>query len=183
MVGWFAWAAAGGAGVEGSEDDGREELGDPDAAEELHFNGVRGRELEDEEECAELDDEGDELGHGGFLTRGHGAAAELSPEVAGEEIGGGDGHDGGWDQCADGDGGEAEAGEPLREHFEKEEWDGEAGVFSDDAGGQGDVAEEGDGSQQEGVCGEHGGVAADDGGGFGAEDPGGDVGVEHKGDG
>ena len=48
-------------------------------------------------------------------------------QVAGEEVGGGDGHDGRGDERADCDGGEAEAGEPLGEHLEEEQRDGEVG--------------------------------------------------------
>ena len=101
-------------------DDGGDDLRDPDAAEELHLEGGCGLELEDEDECAEFDAEADELGHGGLVLVGEADGAELSDEVAGEEVGGGDGHDGGGDECPDGDGGEAEAGEPLGKHLEEE---------------------------------------------------------------
>ncbi len=113
----------------------------------------------------------------------HGGADELAPKVAGEEVGGGDGHDGGGDQRADGDGGEAEAGEPLREHLEEEQGDGGVGVFGGDAGGEGDVAEQRDEAEQKAVGGKQRGVAADDVGALCAEDRGRGVGVEHQRDG
>ncbi len=171
---------------EDAEGDGGEELCDPDAAKQLHLDGVGGGQLEDEEERAELDYQGDQLGLCGFLKRGHGAfakgGAELAPEIAGEEVGGGDGHDGGGDKGSDGDGGEAEAGEPLGEHLEKEEGNDGAGLLRRDAGGDGDVAEQRDKAKEEAVGGEHGGVAANGVGAGGREDRGGGVGIEHEGD-
>ena len=106
--------------------------------------------------------------------------AKLAVEVAGEEVGGGDGHDRRRDEGADGYGCEAEAGEPLGEHLEEEEGDGGAGVLGGDARGECDVAEQGDEAEQEAVGGQHRGVAADDVRALCAEYCGGRVGVEHQ---
>src|SRR3954469_2158770 len=147
----------------------RQRLQDDDAADELQVDGELRVEQQDGQDGADLDDEGGEFADGGLFGVGGVAADVFLVDVAGEQVGGGDGHDRGGDEGADADGGVGDAGEPAGEDVvEQQGDDGVAVGFAVgagdrlDAGGDRHEAEQRDQPEQEAVRRQGGHVPLDD---------------------
>ncbi len=107
--------------VKADEDRGQR-LDDPHAPQQLQIDRIFHRHGDDEEQRPHLHDHGDRsCGHAWLSRAGAAIGREIfAVDVAREEIGARDRHDGGRHERTDGDGRERHADEPRRKHHEKQ---------------------------------------------------------------
>ena len=113
-----------------SEEDWRQKLNDPNAAEQLQLNGVALRDRQDENDRANLHNERHDLGNARFLDVATVRTQVLFVEIAREEVGTGDGHDCRGYECTDSNGSESNADKPAREHIQEKCGDREVGAVA-----------------------------------------------------
>ena len=176
-------------GVE-AQDDRRQGLQDDHAADELEVDGELGVEAEDHQHRTHLDEQGGDLADLGLLLRRGVPVQVLLVDVAGEQVGGGDRHDRSGDESADGDRGEGDPREPVREHLVVEQRDDGVAVAGDprlrvgadgcDTGGDRHVAEQCQQAEHDAVRRQGSHVALDDVAAAAGEDPGDRVRVDEQ---